>query len=510
MKSPIQNARDIPLIILLLVMGFLSCKKQEVEPINNPPEILELSYSPEAGVGGTIFTLSANVVDTDGDEISYFWNAKIGEFIGEPARAQVEWKSPELTTSEMLLIELTASDGELDVTDRIYIMVNKPETGWLSGIVHYKFTTVPIEGVIISVGDISTSTNGEGEFYIEKIPVGSYTITAVKEGFDMTSVEVEILYLELTEEKISLSTSKYSTTLEGIVIGNQTSNHKEGLKILMLNPDGSDSELLSTSDAEGYYSLESIPQGLRRIIVRKNDLVLFDKELSLQETTVSFNIDIPEPFEFTDGRDGNTYQGMKIGSQIWMNENLAYLPSITSYDIVSDSIAHFYVGSYYGTDVSEAKASESYKTYGVLYNWHAAVYDPNSSSVDICPDGWHLPSNDEWKILEETLGMSSLDLERTLAARESGKVGLKLKSTHGWDEDGSGSNLSGFNALPAGFVNTNGGFLSVGSSAHFWTATPSQSALSYFGRTLSYSSDGINNGSSKARIGKSVRCIKDE
>ena len=91
--------------------------------------------------------------------------------------------------------------------------------------------------------------------------------------------------------------------------------------------------------------------------------------------------------------------------------------------------------------MNEAKALSNYKTYGALYNWHAAI--------NACPAGWHLPSETEWKKLELYLGMSSEDMRVGAKWRGTG-VGTKLKASSGWAYDKNGSNESGFNALPAG------------------------------------------------------------
>ncbi|MCK9320171.1 FISUMP domain-containing protein, partial [Methanoculleus sp.] len=105
---------------------------------------------------------------------------------------------------------------------------------------------------------------------------------------------------------------------------------------------------------------------------------------------------------FTDSRDGNDYNWVKIGDQVWMAENLAYLPSVNMVADGSEDAAgsYYYVYGYDGTDVTAAKATANYTTYGVLYNWLAAM--------NACPDGWHLPSDAEWTELTDYLGGESV------------------------------------------------------------------------------------------------------
>jgi hypothetical protein len=101
----------------------------------------------------------------------------------------------------------------------------------------------------------------------------------------------------------------------------------------------------------------------------------------------------PKDNIFTDSRDGHKYKYVKIGSQVWMAENLAYLPIVNLGSSKSHTEPKYYVYSYTGTDVNEAKKTSNYSTYGVLYNWPAAIA--------ACPPGWHLASDSEWTILTQ-------------------------------------------------------------------------------------------------------------
>jgi len=203
---------------------------------------------------------------------------------------------------------------------------------------------------------------------------------------------------------------------------------------------------------------------------------------------------------FTDARDGNTYNYLTLGTQVWMAENLAYLPSVSEHDEGENNLPYYYVYGYEGTDVSDAKASANYSTYGALYNWEASSY--------ACPSGWHLPSDDEWKTLEEHLGMTSADADIN-GWRSSGNVGYKMKSTSGWTDNGNGSNSSGFGALPAGDRNSITGFININADAYFWTAT-SNNALESWYRGFHYSRNEIMRTYLENQTGFSVRCIQGD
>jgi uncharacterized protein (TIGR02145 family) len=195
-----------------------------------------------------------------------------------------------------------------------------------------------------------------------------------------------------------------------------------------------------------------------------------------------------------DPRDGHEYLYKTIGTQTWMIENLAYLPSVSP-----PNTGSYHVNGYTGTSVSEAKSTPNYIAYGVLYRQEAA--NP------ACPAGWHLPSDEEWKILEKYLGMSAADADAG-RLRETGNVGRKLKSATGWFYNGNGDNSSGFNAVPGGRFYDNGGFSNPGDYGYFWTAT-SRGNTTAWCRIIYYSSDGIYRDQDYRRNGYSVRCVRN-
>lgn len=209
---------------------------------------------------------------------------------------------------------------------------------------------------------------------------------------------------------------------------------------------------------------------------------------------------------FTDSRDNHQYNWVIIGTQTWMAENLAYLPSVSPSLTGSKTDMHYYVNEYEGSSVSEAQATSNYTVYGVLYNWTAAVAG--------CPTGWHLPSDAEWKTLEIHLGMSQSDADAE-GERYSGDVGDKLKSASGWLSGGNGSNTVGFTALPGG-RRYNGGnfnyqFGGVGRSAFFRTSTSFDIDRSW-NRMLAddvYSTDVPTRWLLGKEEGFSIRCVKD-
>lgn len=207
---------------------------------------------------------------------------------------------------------------------------------------------------------------------------------------------------------------------------------------------------------------------------------------------------------FKDGRDGKKYKWVKIGNQIWMAENLAYLPFVFSPDTGSITDPFYYVYGYDSTCVKCAMKTPFYKTYGVLYNWIAAQ-NGNTLSMKsanliqgICPNGWHLPSDAEWGELIDFVGGSNIAGGR-----------LKESDTIHWIAPNFGaSNDFHFSVLPGGYRFINLTFTGMGNFGHFWSATEydSENALS---RDFDNESTIIYSSYINKEIGFSVRCIKN-
>lgn len=207
----------------------------------------------------------------------------------------------------------------------------------------------------------------------------------------------------------------------------------------------------------------------------------------------------PNSGNFTDTRDGHSYKWVKIGTQEWMAENLAYLPEVSLSSATSIFQKHYYVYDYEGTDVSQAKRG-NYKKCGVLYNW--------ASAVEACPYGWHLPTDAEWKALEKFLGMDPSDADQE-DIRETGSVAVKLKSGSGWAlKTANGDNSNVFNALPCGYRYQTGGFYHLGYGAYFWSATQYNTGYPW-NRSLDYAGDGLRRLHPLGNYGYSVRCLRN-
>jgi uncharacterized protein (TIGR02145 family) len=126
----------------------------------------------------------------------------------------------------------------------------------------------------------------------------------------------------------------------------------------------------------------------------------------------------------------------------------------------------------------------------------------------LCPLGWHVPSDDDWKTLEIYLGMTQQEAD-AISWRGTDEAG-KIKSTSGWNSSGNGSNSSGFTGLPGGHCDQYGNFDKVGDFGRWWSSTEGYTSNFGYFRTVFSTSNGIISRDSDSKLfGLSVRCIKN-
>jgi len=216
--------------------------------------------------------------------------------------------------------------------------------------------------------------------------------------------------------------------------------------------------------------------------------------------------------------DGNVYPTVVIGEQIWMARNLAvtryadgtpvpYTPEAEWWDSLKVDEPGF---CYY----NNSKANRN--TYGILYTWSAAIngmdtIDPELEPVQgVCPDGWHLPSDGDWKKLEMFLGMTTLEAD---GEGWRGNVGGKLKSTgrEYWLIPNEGAtDETRFSALPAGDRFPKGEYFNLHYSTFFWTSSGYDQDYAW-ARALGYFVTTIYRGNIDSKeFGFSVRCVRDD
>ncbi|MCQ2351537.1 MAG: hypothetical protein MJ003_06145 [Paludibacteraceae bacterium] len=235
--------------------------------------------------------------------------------------------------------------------------------------------------------------------------------------------------------------------------------------------------------------------------------------------------------------NASDYPQVTIGTQTWMAENYrcskydtqseAYNASWLTNNTVPTSESSVYTPYY--TDASDkSKWDKKYdysdnltdaqiKKLGYIYNWAAAVGVENGEDYGtqpfsgnrqgVCPNGWHIPSLEEWKTLVDYI-------EKT-DGKGTKTAGKHLKTTSGWYDEGTpqtypqGLDSYSFAGLPAGF-GEGSSVCFVGTDIGFWSATPYESNINNaYCRYLNCYVDDLDDSGSNKKYGRSVRCVKD-
>jgi uncharacterized protein (TIGR02145 family) len=222
-------------------------------------------------------------------------------------------------------------------------------------------------------------------------------------------------------------------------------------------------------------------------------------DIPSSDKTITFNF-----IACSDG-DNNNYSVVQMGSQVWMAENLR----TTKYKkgsvipLITDEIEWYNLKTpgycWYNNDETTYK-----NTYGALYKWYTAQGD------SLCPIGWHVPTDAQWKILEMFLGMTQDDADQNGMNRGTTEGGqLKETGTMHWLSPNTGAtNATGFTAVPGGDRWTDGPFMDLGSQGFWWSSTEANPSVAW-ARFIVYNNSRIGRKKCWETDGCSVRCLKD-
>jgi len=243
------------------------------------------------------------------------------------------------------------------------------------------------------------------------------------------------------------------------------------------------------SDSTGYYLLKNISGGSYSLFSEKEGYNKYIANIFAAEglavgqniTMIVLGAITPCPGTPTVSYEGKTYNTVQIGSQCWMKENLNVGTMITG----SSSQTNNGITEKYCYENKTVNCDN----FGALYEWNEAMqYSESPGSKGICPTGWHIPTKEELKLLSALAGNSST------ALREVGQ--------------GTGTNISGFSAMLAGYRYDVSHFYNYGEHAAFWSSTEYIATDAfYLGLRRGYSV--VDLGAASEVMGFSVRCIKD-
>ena len=201
---------------------------------------------------------------------------------------------------------------------------------------------------------------------------------------------------------------------------------------------------------------------------------------------------ITDPLTIKD-YDGNDYNVIRIGTQLWTRENLKTTKYINgdAIPLVTEDGAWGALTTpgycWYNNNMTTYK-----ETYGALYNWYTI------NAGNLCPNGWHVSTDDDWITLVNYLGGSNV---------AGGK--LKETGTSHWITPNTGAtNESNFTALPGGYRFDNGLFDYVGSSGYWWSSSAYTAPDAWY-RTMHYDFSKVFRNYNIKKFGGSVRCVRD-
>jgi uncharacterized protein (TIGR02145 family) len=189
--------------------------------------------------------------------------------------------------------------------------------------------------------------------------------------------------------------------------------------------------------------------------------------------------------------EGNVYKTIGIGSQIWTAENIRTTRLNDSSEITDGRCFRCWCALLSPGYCFYDNVELNKNIYGNLYNWYTV------NTMKLCPSGWHVPSDDEWTILQTYLGGS-------LVAGEKMKVSENTNA----DNNNTG-NESGFTALPGGYRGEYGVYFNGGESSVFWTSNSVSDDKAIY-HVTSTNSPEITWGNNPIRWGASVRCVRNQ
>lgn len=330
-------------------------------------------------------------------------------------------------------------------------------------------------------------TAGSHKYRLSGIGAGIYNLNITSEKFSCTARLISLNNGNSMAAIKHIESSSFAGKQSITSVSAKTGNIKGGKTVMMQYNAG---DLLKITGKSGVY---------RTVFML----------VATQNQTVTFNF-IP----CTDAQNNN-YSTVETGTQTWMAENLnAGIKTDYSNEQTDDGITEKYC---YNNDDANCT------TYGAFYQWAEMVqyYNgatntaswnpaPSGNVQGICPAGWHLPSNDEWCILE-----NYLETGLNPSCSNTGWLGIhaggdmKETCTSLWNTPNIGaSNISGFSALPAGYRGEAGFTSNIGNGDSWWAASEESPSVGKARGIENGKADICNYGSGK-KNGFSVRCIKD-
>ena len=242
-----------------------SCQKQ---PANHLPVIETIVLEPDGNfTPGSDIRVMVSAEDRDHDDLQYLWESEGGS-LSTPHQKTTNWElysGAEPFSYESITVSV--SDGKSVVTETKTIQVS--EGLIISGVIHFKGTSIPVPGVEVAIGKFTTKSDEYGRYVIEHLKEGNREIKATKPGFDPFEALIyvdnpkSVFHIPMTSPVQTGQVSGVVRTIDDVIY--------EGLKVVLLNPDETESDLFGYTDRNGVFLLENIPVGLRNLMIQSEN-----------------------------------------------------------------------------------------------------------------------------------------------------------------------------------------------------------------------------------------------
>jgi uncharacterized protein (TIGR02145 family) len=336
--------------------------------------------------------------------------------------------------------------------------------------------------------------------------LGKTPLSIEQDLIDKSKQGDHILKLSLTDYASVNQKVQFYPSIEPLVINFELKKLEGAFKIIT-TPLGA--EVFINGEFKGHSPLQGdLPVGSYKVDFKMEEYVtsVNNQLLVNKKTVASLNVDLKlrslasdtsenefSNIGFVRDASGNSYKTVQIGNQLWMAENLKTYTYSNGEPIPNISNQKEWSNDKTGAWSNYNNLTMFDDIYGKLYNWYAVADNRN-----VCPIGWHVPTDADWTILSDFLGGYQV-------------AGGKMKSTgiSKWEKPNKrATNESEFSGLPAGSRYRKGAFGAIGKYSYFWSSTEINSIVSN-GRFLYFGNRKLYKNIDNKRSGFSVRCLRD-
>lgn len=277
------------LIFILLLPG---CTDKATAPELNRPRVDSITIAPDFILPGGTLELAAFASDPENDSLRYRWITypRVGLFENDSLPNTRFTFADYLRSGMSVRFTLTVYDGKDSTSADRWVTIDTGKS--ISGHVFFEGTKVPIPGASLAIGSRADTSDSEGAYGFFDLYTGNYTLTAVRDGFDPVTVDFELT--DNLNADIFLTSPAYSGDISGIV-STKEGTLLENVRVTLLNPDGTNSQIFALTASDGSYTLPAVPNGNRRLLIEDGgngdyDILVEVRDVLLMGPSLNCNI----------------------------------------------------------------------------------------------------------------------------------------------------------------------------------------------------------------------------